>query len=150
MKEWTCHNQCKSNCCSDFFLPLTDKQKEDFEKNGYVKVTNSYADFRWLKYHKSVTIEKSHVLRTIKFNKKDFEWKIIYNPILKTNMLWINDKCTKLLSNGKCGIYRMRPKACRVSKCPVYSGDKLLKWYADNGVLKDVRKKAEKEGKARS
>lgn len=134
-KTWNCNNQCGADCCSDLFLYLSPSQRVELENERNYTVPSNYTDFKWLKLHKGVKIEKMlGGNRKITPLKK---YKIIFHPHLGTDMLYMVDKCSKLLPNGRCKIYRSRPEACRNADCILFTKNKIIRWYGETGVLKD-------------
>ena len=135
-KSWNCNNQCKSDCCSEIFLPITVDQRTSFEKTRSFEVDNNYADFTWLSYHKAYTIEKLDSGKRKLTLKEGLSWKIIFNPFRNCDEIYVGDKCSKLLPDGKCKIYRARPQICQKAQCPVFSTIAKIQFYGLNGKLK--------------
>jgi Fe-S-cluster containining protein len=137
-KDWTCNRQCKSDCCSEIYLPLNPEQKKSFEADGSWVVDNNYSDFGWMEYHKCLKIEKlKGGDRKITFLGGNVQHKIVFNPFKNTDEIYILDKCTKLLTDGRCKVYRARPEICKKALCPVFDIRASLQFYAQNGRLKE-------------
>jgi Fe-S-cluster containining protein len=136
-KDWECMNQCKSNCCSEIFLPLSPAQKTSFEKEGFWIADNNFTDYDWLNYHKALVIEKKDKgFRKISL-QKDVSFEFIYNPYTNFEEIHILDKCSKLLPDGRCKVYRARPVICKKSLCIVFDIRKAITHYGEKGLLKD-------------
>lgn len=135
-KSWECNNQCKSNCCSELFLPLDSEQHTSVLMNGHFIAHPNYTDWEWLGYHDSVKIEKTrvHGRRKILVLRP---FVVKYNNTINKYMLYIEDKCVKLMPDGRCRIYKKRPEICKKGECVVFSIKKKIQWYAENGLLKD-------------
>jgi hypothetical protein len=140
-KVWQCNNTCGKDCCSELFLPMDKLSKASFDAHGSWIVSPNYADFEWLSYHKSLTIEKlPSGNRKITFSK-NVPYKYVYNPYRKMDEIHIIDKCDKLLNDGKCKIFRARPQICKVADCPVFSNKAEIIHYGKNGLLKEQHEK---------
>jgi len=142
-KEWRCNNQCQSNCCSAVWLKVTPEQRASINKKGYFTVKSDYGDWRWMEFHKQVKVEKLDGGYRKIIIVKPIE-KILYNPFVKSDFIYIQGKCNKLMKDGKCKIYRNRPLACKVSECPVFSDNSRKQWFAENGYLKEQLDKYKK------
>ena len=143
-KSWSCNLQCQgnpkdgiSNCCSEIFIPVNPDQRISIENNNYFIAKSTLVDWEWLKLHDGLTIEKlSNGDRKISVNKS---YTFKFNLFMGKDMLYIEDRCKMLLKDGRCKIYRARPQACRKAECPVYSNKLSIRFYAQNGVLKNVK-----------
>lgn len=138
-KDWSCNNQCQSNCCSEIFLVLDEEQKQSYETKGYFIADNNYNDYNWLKLNKALKIKKLLGGNRQITIDKTYKSKLLYHPVIKKDILYIDNKCSKLLDNGRCGIYRIRPQACRKGRCFVFEDNAELNWIAMNGKLKEKR-----------
>jgi len=139
-KEYSCNSRwCKSNCCSDFFLKVNQEQEQSVLKDRFFIVENDYGDFTLIGYREGLSLERidkrTHIIRI----DDGIEFELKHNPHNKVNYIYIQKKCDKLLSNGRCKIYRSRPQICRSILCPVQSDRPEIKWFAKNSeVLKNV------------
>lgn len=134
-KEWSCDNQCKSNCCSSVFLVIDSEQLISLKKYGFYYAHDKYSDWDWLSFHKMFKIEDEGDRK--KITLKTDEYEIKYNDYLQENMLYVDDKCEHIMEDNRCAIFEDRPKVCRISECPVFSFKKKIQWYAVNGKLKE-------------
>lgn len=125
------------------WLQISTKQKETYLKQGFFYAKRDWTDWRWLSYHKSITVVLEGNLRKVIIDMS-YQPKLIYHPVLKKDMIYIEDKCIKLLSNNKCAIYRIRPKACKIGECPVFTTNKVWAWMGRHGTLKKQRLEYEK------
>lgn len=136
--EWVCNNQCKKNCCSELFLPMPPAYKKMFVESGYWIANNNYTDYTWLAYHKAIITEKLPNGDRKIFLAKDVEYRIVFNPHKGYEEIYVQNKCSMLLDNNKCKVYRARPQICRKALCPVFDIRKSIQFYAENGnILKD-------------
>lgn len=142
-KDWECKNQCESNCCSEIFLDLPPAYHQSFEKEGYFIVGNNYTEFDWLEFHEGLKIEKLPKGNRKISIKEGVKSEVIFNPFRGYNMLHVLTPCNKLEPDGRCKIYRARPKICATSLCPVFTDKPTIMWFAAAGLLKDVRQKYE-------
>lgn len=135
-KPWQCNNQCKSSCCNAMWLRVTPEERASINKRGYFIVKSDYCDWRWMQFHNQVKVEKlDGGLRKIIIMKPID--KIVYNPYVKSDFIYIEGKCDKLMENGRCKIYRNRPIACKLAECPVFSENSSKQWFAENSYLKE-------------
>jgi len=147
-KTWTCNLQCnfngKTNCCQEIFLPVNNEQKKSIEKYGYFIVGHKYTDFRWIDFRPSLEVKKvDFKKRMIRLSTKDYEFK--HHTYLDQDMLYLDEKCDKLLPDGKCKVYRNRPMICKQAECPVFTNNPNIYWYAQNSKhMKEAREKHEK------
>ena len=143
-KDWSCKNQCMSNCCSEIFFPLNPEQRVCYDQNGYWIAPHDYTDWDWVKMHNAVQVTKlTDGQRRISVSD-DVDKKIIYNSLLSMDMLRVEDKCRNLLKDGRCKVYRARPQICKKADCPVFTVDPKVIWYAKIGFLKEQREKYER------
>jgi Fe-S-cluster containining protein len=116
---------------------LSKEQRKSFEEQGFWIANNNYTDYQWIQYHKSLKIEKMKGgTRKITF-LKNVPLTIIFNTYKKTDEIYLLDKCTKLLPDNKCKIFRGRPQICRKARCIVFDKSPEIQFYAENGILKD-------------
>jgi hypothetical protein len=145
-QSWNCQNACKFNCCSEIFLPMNQKQKDSFEQRRFFIVDNNYTNWVWISFHKSLLVEKlDKGFRKISFFDEQ-PFRIVFNPYRNCDELYIPDKCSKLMENGKCKIFRARPDICSKALCPVFDLRRSVQFYAEKGLLKDkleARKRGE-------
>lgn len=135
-KEWVCNNTCGFNCCSEIFLPVTPIQRMFINKKGYFVVEEDYTDFKWLGYHDAFDIkELDEGKKKIIVKTKDY--KYYWNPYVKKHMIYIKNKCNKILDDNKCSIFEDRPVICMKAECPVFSEKKKIRWYGKKGLLKE-------------
>jgi Fe-S-cluster containining protein len=142
-KKFDCHRDCGFNCCSEIFLDLPPGYKKSFEENGYFIAGNNYSDYEWLGYHDDVVLEKLPKGNRKISIKPGIEFELIFNPFRGYEMLRMNSVCNKLESDGRCKIYRSRPEICKAALCTVFTDKPTIKWFAQNGVLRDILKKYE-------
>jgi hypothetical protein len=137
-KEFVCNNQCKSDCCSEIFLPMPPQYKKMFIEHGYWIADQNYTDYDWLSYHKSIKIEKLEKgYRKLSFSGTT-PFDFIFNPFRGYDELYIKDKCSKIMDNHKCKIFRGRPVICRRGQCVIFTKNSELNHYAINGTLSEV------------
>lgn len=136
-KEWKCNCQCQSNCCSEVFLPINQAQKKSIQEKGFWYVDHDYTDFRWLKLHKIFKVEKTSNKKERKITILKTKYEFKYNQFINQEMLYVQDKCSMLLPDNKCKIFRNRPDICKKAECIVFSIKKSIRWYGENGTLKD-------------
>lgn len=137
-KEWNCNNKCKLSCCEEIFLPMPNQIKKLFNEHNFWVVNAGYCDWKWLKLHKAIKIEKlfgGH--RKLSINE-GFSFEFKFNSYRGYEELYIKNKCEMLLSDKKCQIFRNRPEICKIAECPVFSSKKEIQYYAINGTLKEV------------
>jgi len=144
-KEFSCNNQCLSNCCSEIFLPMPPQFKKMFEEHGYWITDNNYCDWEYLSYHKAIVIEKLEKGHRKLSLTGETPFKFIFNPFRGYDELYIQDRCQMILPDHKCKIFRGRPRICRHAECVVFSPKKEIQHYAENGLLKDALKKEKRE-----
>lgn len=139
-KDWSCSNQCQHNCCSEVFIDLSKEQKQIFDKHKTIILDNNATDFRWLGFHKGITINKiSSTERELIFDDNIITKTIYFQKGLQ-HILHIDSVCSKLLPDNRCKIYRIRPKVCRVGKCSVFNKTiPILRFLALSGKLKTQR-----------
>ena len=142
-KNWNCNNICGVNCCSEIFLHLTPEQRVSFDTEGFFIAPSEYSDWRWVGFHKNVFLEKlKDGSRKVSLSP-DVEYEIIFNDTISMDVIKVKDKCSKLMSNGKCKVYRARPDICSRAECPVFSTNPRAIWYAKHSILKEAREKVE-------
>jgi len=149
-KEWSCNNQCKSNCCSEIFLELSPEQREQFERDetfiqekDEVEKLEGLDFYRWLRFHEQFAVQNMlDGRKKIIFKGKIFDIK--YNPFLSKDLLYVDDPCQKLNDDYFCTVYGNRPKMCKLAKCPVFDASVRIRWFAKHGKLKSVVKTAGK------
>lgn len=131
-KQWNCNLQCGSNCCDFLYLWIPPGMHKIVEKSRCMIVGTKQFDLKWLKLRKEIEITRldDKVVRiTI---KERVPFKIIEHPLTKHHYLHVpSSKCTKLLPNNKCGIYRTRPELCRKSICIAYTKDSRFHWFGE-------------------
>jgi len=138
-KEWRCLCLCKSNCCSDFFLKVNQEQEQSVLKDRFFIVENDYGDFTLIGYREGLSLEKIDKRTQIIRIDDGVKFEIKQNPHNQVNYIYIKEKCDKLLSNGRCKIYRARASICRSIECPIQSNKPHIKWFAENSeVLKNA------------
>lgn len=135
-REYSCFNKCKSNCCSDVFLPLTNAMKEEYEATGMMTAKKDYTDWRWLELHDGISILRPDKRYRLIGIMKGLESEIILCPANNIHYLHVKTKCRSLQDDGKCGIYRARPYICRVAKCPAFDKDPEANWIWENSTKK--------------
>lgn len=139
-KTFSCNSTCGSDCCSEIFLLVNEKQKESFERKKAMFIINNKNMLQYLKLHKSIELNRVNKMLWLLTIKRGIKTKFIHNPHNDKWYLRIDDPCTKLLPDKKCKIYRARPVYCRIAKCPVFENDKSIKWFGHNGKLKEFMK----------
>lgn len=139
-RTWSCCNQCKSDCCSEVFLNLTDSQKEQWEKKKAIFMTKRKDVYRYLSFHKGIELLPVNKMTYILKVKRGIKRELKKNPFNDQWYLCIDDPCSKLMTNKRCKIYRARPQICMVGKCPVFETDKKITWFGHNGKLKRFMK----------
>ena len=73
----------------------------------------------------------------------DYTFK--HHEHLEQDMLYIDEKCGKLLPDGRCKVYRARPMICKTAECQIFTPNKIINWYAKNSkYMKEAREKFEK------
>lgn len=135
-KQFTCNNKCGKDCCSELFLPLTVATKDEFEKTGVLTERKEYTDMRWLRLHSGIKVRDittSHVSIQL---EDGVPHEILFCPVNNNHYLHIESKCRMLMKNGRCRIYRKRPKICMVAKCPAFDPDAVLQWLGQNSIYK--------------
>lgn len=137
-KDYSCKQECKSNCCSEIFLPLSFYQKRTFEEQGFFQANNNYMDYEWLGYHKGVIIEKLDKGNRNISVCKNVIYTMLFNAFSNNYQLHILDKCSKLQPDNKCKVYRSRPEICRKALCPLKDDREVTKFFAEHGLLKEA------------
>ena len=138
-KEWKCNNQCGSNCCSEVFLKLDFKQQMSLFSNFSFITNGCGIDFIWLSYHTGIKIIILKTGEKLIEVDKEIPMRIIWNKYENSHFVRLETPCEKLLQDNKCSVYEQRPKACKISECPVFTIKPKIKWYADNSHLKWLR-----------
>jgi len=128
-----------SNCCSEVFLPLNKAQQKSIEEERSWTVDANFTDFKWLKYHKAFNVINTgnRGERLIQI-KEGYDYEFKKHPFLPAHtFLYVQDKCSMLLSDGRCKVFRNRPEICKKAECIVFNERPVINWYGKNGLLAD-------------
>lgn len=143
-KNWSCNNQCKSNCCDYMYLEIDDVQEKSIKESRSFRVGPSYTDFRWLKLHDGIFVSPIKDFERVITLRDDISFKIYVHPISNKKYVYIKSKCTQLLDNNRCKIYQRRPNVCKKGVCIVYDKRKEIQWFGRH-IVERVKSNEKKD-----
>lgn len=129
--QWTCNNQCKSNCCSMIYLDLfTREDCQIFVDTQRIYYKKDYTDWEWVRLHKGLDVYTADDLVAVHV-RADVKYFLLHNEFNHKDYVLVMDKCINLLPDNRCKAYRNRPTICKKAPCIYYTEDKVIKWFSE-------------------
>lgn len=128
-KEWNCNNTCKTSCCDKMFLPISKDNIERLNTGRLILLNKEFNDYNWLELHDGITVDRIGSREYYVHFLPDIRLQVKENSYNNEMYLQVDSRCSMLLKNNKCKIFRGRPKTCRIGLCPKESTDKSYRWF---------------------